>query len=266
MIGIVAPTLVSVPESSRVARVARGGAEVRSSEGLDERHVAEYVSGAWAQVVMEVPVGSWAVGGAGNKPGVPPLAAGEEAQAAYKFSKNFSGVIMAALYETTESIAAEGVRDLVAFLCMTESACPGLSEEGERSEAQAHAGRIQKRLGVKADGAGIGDGDEPHTSRSGGDAVQEGAGPVRGQKAHQHSVVGVVEGAACQCGQLSELGGSWCGDFGCGMGSEIREAAVNLPPGRKCVSMGGCEGVQVDVGRLTTVRQRQIQGWFRACN
>jgi hypothetical protein len=36
MVGVVVPTLVSVPQSSRVARGARGGAEVRSSEGMDE--------------------------------------------------------------------------------------------------------------------------------------------------------------------------------------------------------------------------------------
>jgi hypothetical protein len=41
MVGVVVPMLVSVSESSRVARGAGGGAEVRSSEGMDERHVVE---------------------------------------------------------------------------------------------------------------------------------------------------------------------------------------------------------------------------------
>jgi hypothetical protein len=248
MVGVIVPTLVSVPESSRVARGASGGAEVRSGEGMDERHVAEYVSGAWAQVAMEVPPGLGAVGGAGGKPGVPPLAAGGEAQAANKFSEHFSGVIMAALYETAEPVAAEGVRDVVAFYGMTTSACPGVSEGGERADAQADAGRVLERLVVQAEGGGIGDGVEPHAARSGGDAVQEGAGPVSGQKAHQLSVVGFVEGAAYECGQLSELGGSWCGEASCGRRAEIREAAVKVPPGRKCGSMGGCEGVQVGGG------------------
>jgi hypothetical protein len=75
--------------------------------------------------------------------------------------------------------------------------------------------------------------------------VQEGAGPVSWQKAHQLSVIGFEEGAAYECGQLSELGGSWCGEANCGMGAESREAAVNVLPGRKCGSVGSCEGVQV---------------------
>jgi hypothetical protein len=53
-----------------------------------------------------------------------------------------------------------------------------------------------------------------------------------------------VEGAAYECGQLSELDGSWCGEANCGMGAETRGAAVNVPPGHKCGSVGGCEGVQ----------------------
>jgi hypothetical protein len=69
---------------------------------MDERDVAEHVTGAWAQVAMEVPARLAAVGGAGGKPGVPPLAAGGKAQAAekFEFTQHFSGVIMAALNET----------------------------------------------------------------------------------------------------------------------------------------------------------------------
>jgi hypothetical protein len=47
------PNACQRPAEQRVARGARGGAEVRSSEGMDERHIAEYVSGAWAQVAMQ---------------------------------------------------------------------------------------------------------------------------------------------------------------------------------------------------------------------
>jgi hypothetical protein len=50
MVGEVVSPLVSVPESSRMARGASGLAEVRSGEGMDERNVAEYMSGAVAQV------------------------------------------------------------------------------------------------------------------------------------------------------------------------------------------------------------------------
>jgi hypothetical protein len=72
--------------------------------------------------------------------------------------------------------------------------------------------------------------------------------PVSGQKAHQLSVVGFVEGAAYECGQLSELGGSWCGEASCRMGAEIQGAAVNVPPGGKSGSVGGCEATNVADG------------------
>jgi hypothetical protein len=248
MVGEVVPPLVIVPESSCMASDASGSADERSGEGMDERDVAKYVSRARAQVTMEVPAGPGAVGGAGGKPRVTPLAAGGEAQAANKFSEHFSEVIMAALDETTEPVAAEDVRDVVAFHGMTPSARPGVAEGGERADAHADTGRVLERLVVQAEGGGIGDGVEPHAAGSGGDAVQEGTGQISGRKMHQLSVVCVVEGAANECGQLSALGGSWCGEVRCGMGADIRKAAVNLPPGREHGSMGGCEGVQVGGG------------------
>jgi hypothetical protein len=72
--------------------------------------------------------------------------------------------------------------------------------------------------------------------------VQEGTGPVSGQKALQLSAVGFVERATYECGQLSELGSSWFGEASCGMGAEIREAAVNVSPGRECGFMGAGRG------------------------
>jgi hypothetical protein len=49
---------------------------------------------------------------------------------------------MAALYKTTETVAAEGVRDVIAFHGVTASTCPGVSEGGERADAQADARRV----------------------------------------------------------------------------------------------------------------------------
>jgi hypothetical protein len=167
---------------------------------------------------------------------------------------------MAALYETTEPVAAEGVRDVVVFYGMAASACIGQSEGGERADAQADAGRVLERLAVQAEGGGIGDGVELHASRSGGDAVQEGTGPVSGPKARQLSVVGFAEGAAYECGQLSELGGSWCGEASCERGAEIREAAAIVPPGRECGSMGGREGVQVGGGSRECSGRERCRG------
>jgi hypothetical protein len=91
---------------------------------------------------------------------------------------------MAALNETTELVAAEGVRDVVIFHGMTASTRPGASEGRERADAHADTGRVLERLIVQAEGGGIGDGVEPHAAGSSGDAVQEGTGPVSGQKEH----------------------------------------------------------------------------------
>jgi hypothetical protein len=46
VVGVVVPTLVGVPESSRMARGASGVAKVGSGEGMDKRDVAKYVTGA----------------------------------------------------------------------------------------------------------------------------------------------------------------------------------------------------------------------------
>jgi hypothetical protein len=108
MVGVVVPTVISVPVSSRMARGASGGTEVRGGKETDERDVPEYVARARAQVAMEVPAGLGAVEGVGGKPRVSPLSVGGEAQAANKFSEHVSGVILAALYEITEPVAAEG--------------------------------------------------------------------------------------------------------------------------------------------------------------
>jgi hypothetical protein len=103
---------------------------------------------------------------------------------------------------------------------------------------------ILECLVVQAEGGGIGDGVEPRAAWPGGYTVQESAGPVTGQKAHQLSVVGFMEGAAYDCGQLSELTPlphqvrrSQLRDAGRDPG-----AAVYVPPGLKCGSVGGFIG------------------------
>jgi hypothetical protein len=131
---------------------------------------------------------------------------------------------------------------------MTASARPGGAEGVERADSHADTGRILECMVVQAEEGGIGDGAEPHAAWPGEDAVQEGAGPVSERKAHQLSMVGFVESAAYECGQLSELSGCWCGETSCRM-QAIREAVVYVPPGHKCGSFGVCEGVQVGGGR-----------------
>jgi hypothetical protein len=106
---------------------------------------------------------------------------------------------------------------------------------------------ILECLVVQAEGGGIGDGVEPRAAWPGGYTVQESAGPVTGQKAHQLSVVGFMEGAAYDCGQLSELTPlphqvrrSQLRDAGRDPG-----AAVYVPPGRKCGSVGASSDCRV---------------------
>jgi hypothetical protein len=70
---------------------------------------------------------------------------------------------------------------------------------------------------------------------------------VSGQQAHQLSVLGFV-GTAYERGQLRELSGSCSGEASFGTQAEVLEASVNVLPGRKCDSTGGCEGVQVGGG------------------
>jgi hypothetical protein len=79
---------------------------------------------------------------------------------------------MAALYETTEPVAAESLRDVIAFHSMTASARPGVSKEGEHANANADVGRVLECLIVQLEGGVKRGGVEPHAARQGGDAVQ----------------------------------------------------------------------------------------------
>jgi hypothetical protein len=125
---------------------------------------------------MEVPAGLEVVGGVVGKPGVSHLSAGGEAQAANKLSEHFSSVIVAALYETTSPVAAEGMRDVIAFHGMTASPRPGVSVGEEGTDPDADPGRVLECLVVQAEGGGEGDAVEQHAAGPGGDALQEGAG------------------------------------------------------------------------------------------
>jgi hypothetical protein len=57
---------------------------------------------------------------------------------------------MAALHETTERVAAEGVLDVVGGVVvvhhMTASTRPGVAEGGERADAHSNAGRIDEDI------------------------------------------------------------------------------------------------------------------------
>jgi hypothetical protein len=88
-----------------MATGAGGGPNVGSSQAMHEREV-ENVARPGAQVAVKVPACLGAVGGAGNKPGVSPFSARGEAQAAHEFAQNFCHLVMAALRETTEPVAA----------------------------------------------------------------------------------------------------------------------------------------------------------------
>jgi hypothetical protein len=74
--------------------------------------------GCWAQVAVEVSACLGAVGRAGRKPRVPPLAAGGEAQVVDEFSQHIRSDGMAAMRKTAEK-AAKGVRDVASFQSIT---------------------------------------------------------------------------------------------------------------------------------------------------
>jgi hypothetical protein len=133
MVGKVVPALVSIPKSSGMARGTGGGTNVGSSRGMDEQDVCEKVAQPRAQVAVKVPACLGPVGVAGCKPGVSPPAARGEAWAAHKFAKNLCRLDMAAVHETAEPVAAQGMRDVVVLDAVTAGACPACAEEGERA-------------------------------------------------------------------------------------------------------------------------------------
>jgi hypothetical protein len=73
----------------------------------------------------------------------------EKHQAADEFSPNFWGVVIAGLHETTVPVAAEGLRDVVVFHCVTSSTHPGIAEGGVRADTHADMGRILECLGLQ---------------------------------------------------------------------------------------------------------------------
>jgi hypothetical protein len=106
VVGKVVPALVGIPKSSGMANRAGGGTNVGSNQGMDERDVGMNVARPEAQVAVKVPVCLGAVGGAGRKPGVSPFSARGEAQAAHALVQNFRRLVMPALHETAEPVAA----------------------------------------------------------------------------------------------------------------------------------------------------------------
>jgi hypothetical protein len=55
---------------------------------------------------------------------------------------------MAALHETTESIATKGVRHIIPLDKVAARACPAAAEGGKRSHAHADTSGVLKRLVV----------------------------------------------------------------------------------------------------------------------
>jgi hypothetical protein len=82
---------------------------------MDEQDIREHMAWAGAQVAMEVPTCLRAVQGSGSEPRISPLTAGGKAKAANEASQQFGGVVVAALNEAIEPVAAEGMCDVVAF-------------------------------------------------------------------------------------------------------------------------------------------------------
>jgi hypothetical protein len=104
VVGKVDPELVGIPKSSGMARGACGGTNVLSSQEMDERDVGEKVARPGAQVAVNVPACLETVDGAERRPGVSPISARGEAQAAHEFAQDFRCGVLAALHKTAEPI------------------------------------------------------------------------------------------------------------------------------------------------------------------
>jgi hypothetical protein len=136
VVGKTFPALVGIPKSSGMAGGVGGRTNVGSSQGMDERDVGKNVARPGAQVAMKVPACLGAVGGAGRKLGVSPFSARGEAQAAHELTQNFRRLVMAALHETAELVAAQGVREVVDL--------DDVAAGGERTHSHADGARVLK--------------------------------------------------------------------------------------------------------------------------
>jgi hypothetical protein len=90
---------------------------------------------------VNVPAFLGAVGGAGRKRGVSPLSARGEAHAAHELAQNFRCLVVAALHETAEPVAAQRVRDVVVLDGVASGA---RAKGGERAHSHADAAYVLK--------------------------------------------------------------------------------------------------------------------------
>jgi hypothetical protein len=172
---------------------------------MNEGDIGEHMSGAGAQVAMEVPAHLGAVWGAGSKPRIAPLTDRGNAKAADEFAQRFCGVIVAALHEYAEPVAAQASVRRRRLQCDHK----GTSKHCQRRKTTGHPckrGRCPERLGHSGGGRGH-RGPHPATCGPGRDAVEEGSGSVGGPKARQLRVTGCVEDKVDVLGQGSEMRG-----------------------------------------------------------
>jgi D-aminopeptidase len=130
------------------------------------------MAGSRAQVAVKVRSCLWAVGRAGCRMGVPSLAAGGEAQAADELSQQLRSVIMAALHETAEPVAAKSMRAVFIINCVIASTRPAVAEGREGAQPHADPAGILERLVVSEERGDIRDCIEPHAPGPGEDAVK----------------------------------------------------------------------------------------------
>jgi hypothetical protein len=172
--------LVSVPMSSGMARGASGGTNVGSSQGMDEGDVGKNVAWPGAQVAVEMSGRLGAVGGARRKPGVSPFSARGEIQAAHELAQNFRCLVMAALHESAEPVAAQSVGDVVVLGGVAAGARPARAGGGKRAHSHVDAACVLKGLVVQAEGGGLRHRIKPRAAGPAGDAIKEGPGPIGG--------------------------------------------------------------------------------------
>jgi hypothetical protein len=72
-------------------------------------------------------------------------------QAAGEFLQHFHAIVVTALHEATEPVAAEGMRDVVVLHCMTASTRPCVAAGGERADCHAKSGGVLEGLVFQAE-------------------------------------------------------------------------------------------------------------------
>ena len=203
---VVLPAFVDVPASCGVAGVAGGLTDIRSGQGVNKRDIGKDVARAGVQDAVEVRACLGAMWGARSQAGVATVTAGGESQATHKVPQHDCSGVMSALHEGAELIAAEGVSDVNYLYSVTARAQVQVVPKVERDRTPMRTRAASWNDGSSKRGGGRRGRHRVTIVGPGRDTVEECLAALSGPKAGQSCLVGGVNGAADECGQLVELG------------------------------------------------------------